>query len=90
MYGLQQAGVLAQKLLEKRLKNKGYYQLMYTPELRLHEWRPIQFSFVVDYFGVKYVGEENAKHLVDALEDNYEISQDWEGKKYCGLTLEWD
>ena len=90
MYGLPQAGILAQKLLEKRLKKKGYYQSMYTPGLRLHEWRPIQFSLVVDDFGVKYVGKEHAKHLVDALEEHYEISQDWEGKKYCGLTLEWD
>ena len=31
MYGLPQAGILAQKLLEKRLKKKGYYQSMYTP-----------------------------------------------------------
>ena len=38
MYGLPQAGILAQKLLEKRLKNKGYYQSMYTPGLWLHEW----------------------------------------------------
>ena len=63
---------------------------MYKPGLWLHEWRPIQFSLVVDDFGVKYVGEEIAKHLVNALVDNYEISQDWNGKKYCGLTLEWD
>ena len=34
---------------------------MYTPGLWLHEWRPIQFSLVVDDFGVKYVGEENEK-----------------------------
>ena len=56
----------------------------------MHEWRPIQFSLVVDDFGVKYVGEENAKHLVNALVEHYEISQDWDGKKYFGLTLEWE
>ena len=63
---------------------------MYTPGLWLHEWRPIQFSLVVDDFGVKHVGEENEKHLVNALVEHYEISQDWYGKKYCGLTLEWE
>ena len=63
---------------------------MYTPGLWLHEWRPIQLSLVVDDFGVKHVGEENAKHLVNALVENYEISQDWDGKKYCGLTLGWE
>ena len=41
---------------------------MYTQGLWLHEWRPIQFSLVVDDVGVKYFGEEHAKHLVDALE----------------------
>ena len=63
---------------------------MYTLGLWLHEWRPIQFSLIVDNFGVNYVGEEHAKHLVDALEEHYKIFQDWEGKTYCGLTLEWD
>ena len=33
MYGLPQAGILAQNFLEKRLKKKGYYQSMYTPGL---------------------------------------------------------
>ena len=58
---------------------------MYTPGLWLHEWRPIQFSLVVDDFGVKYVGEENAKHLVNALVEHYEISQDWDGKNIADL-----
>ena len=90
MYGLLQAGILEQKLLGKRLKKKGYYQPIYTPGLWLHEWQHIQLSLVVDDFGVKYVGEEHVKHLVDELEEHYEISKYWEGKKICGLTLEWD
>jgi endonuclease I len=45
---------------------------------------------VVDDFGVKYVGKRHADHLVAALKDNYQISEDWEGKLYCGITLEWD
>ena len=63
---------------------------MYTPELWLDEWQTIQFYLVVDDFGVKYEGEEHAKHLVNTLVEHYEISQDWDGKKYCGLTLEWE
>ena len=62
IYGLPQAGILAHKFLEKRLKKKGYYESMYTPGLWFHECRPIQLSLVVDDFGVKYVGEEHAKH----------------------------
>ena len=62
---------------------------MYTPGLWLNEWRTILFSLVVDDFGLKYVGEENAKHSVNALVEHYKISQEWSDKKYCGLTLEW-
>ena len=27
---------------------------------------------------------------MNALVEHYEISQDWDGKEYCGLTLEWE
>ena len=79
MYGLPQAGILAQNLLDKLLKKKGYYQSMYTPGLWLNEWQTIQFSLVVDDFLVKYVRKENAKHLLNALVEHYKISQDWDG-----------
>ena len=65
MYGLPQAGTLAQELLEKRLNKQGYYQSKIVPGLWLHEWRPIQFTLVVDDFGVKYVGREHAQRPVD-------------------------
>ena len=90
MYGLPQAGLLAQELLEKRLKKHGYKQSQLTHGFWTHETRPIQFSLVVDDFGVKYVGDEHAQHLISVLRENYEITEDWAGKKYLGLDLEWD
>ena len=90
MYGLPQAGLLAQQLLEKRLEKHGYTQSKQTPGLWKHKWRPICFSLVVDDFGVKYVGEAHANHLIQALKKDYDISEDWKGQKYCGLTLDWD
>jgi hypothetical protein len=33
MYGLPQAGILANKLLEERLNTRGYYQCQHTPGL---------------------------------------------------------
>ena len=90
MYGLPQAGILAQELLEKRLKAKGYRQSKLTPGFWKHEWRPISFTLVVDDFGVKYVGEEHAQHLLSAIKEHYECSSDWEGSRYLGLTLDWD
>ncbi|EJK68827.1 hypothetical protein THAOC_09958 [Thalassiosira oceanica] len=68
----------------------GYYQSPLVHGLWLHKWRPIQFSLVVDDFGVKYVGEEHARHLVDILKSHYKITEDWEGGKYIGIDLEWD
>ena len=40
MYGLPQAGLLAQKLLKKQLAKHGYKQSDVTPGLWTHEWRP--------------------------------------------------
>ena len=45
---------------------------------------------MLDDFGVKYIGEDHAKHLVSVVGEHYESTMDWEGSKYCGLTMEWD
>ena len=44
----------------------------------------------MDYFGVKYVGEENARHLVYRFKEDFIISEDWKGVLYCGINLKWD
>ena len=90
MYGLPQAGILAQELLEQRLNKHGYSQNKAVPGLWTHESRPISFTLVVDDFGVKYVGKENAMHLIRILKEHYEISEDWSGRKYIGITFDWD
>ena len=90
MYGLPQSGILAQELLEKRLNAHGYHQSQFTPGLWTHEWRPICFTLVVDDFGVKYVGKEHADHLHKVISEHYDVTTDWEGKRYLGLTFDWD
>jgi hypothetical protein len=50
----------------------------------------VQFTLVVDDFGIKFVGVNHLKHLVDSLKKLYEIDLDIKGSKYCGITLEWD
>jgi hypothetical protein len=57
LYGLPQSGLLANELLKKRLHKHGYQQSKLVPGLRKHNTRPIQFTLVVDNFGVKYKGE---------------------------------
>ena len=87
MYGLPQAGILANKLLAKRLAEDGYFQTPHTPGLWKHVWRPVMFTLCVDDFGVEYVGDEHANHLITALKKFYEISIDWGGTLYLGMTL---
>ena len=90
MYGLPQAGLLAQELLEERLAKHGYRQSKIIPGYWTHEWRPVQFALVVDDFGVKFCGKEHADHLMIVLKQNYEVTEDWEGEKFIGITLDWD
>jgi len=86
---LPQAGILANKLLRKRLAPHGCYECISTPGLWRHEWRPITFTLVVDDFGVKY-GKEHANHLVDNLKTEYKLVEDWARNLYCGIKLHWD
>jgi Tat protein secretion system quality control protein TatD with DNase activity len=90
MYGLPQAGLLANELLEKRLNKHGYYQSKLIPGLWKHKTRPIQFTLVVDDYGVKYVGQEHAIHLKQVLEEHYKVTMDWAGERYVGIHLKWD
>ena len=50
----------------------------------------MQFTLVVDDFGVKYVGEEHMMHLKKVLEEHYNITTKWEGRRYIGTILDWD
>jgi hypothetical protein len=90
MYGLPQAGKLANDELLIHLNQGGYRQCEHTPGLFTHETRSISFCLVVDDFGVKYIGKENAEHLIQNLQSHYEITIDWSGDTYLGMHLEWD
>ena len=86
MYGLPQAGMLANKLLKHRLAKHGYYEVQHTPSYWQHTWWPIDFTLVVDVFGVGYEENEHALHLLQTLQKYYEaISVDWRGTLYCGI-----
>jgi len=90
MYGLPQAGILANKLLKKRLAKHGYFEMPHTPGLWKHVSRPIAFTLVVDDFGIKYQGVEHAQHLLKAIKEDYTVEVDWTGALYCGIKLEWN
>jgi hypothetical protein len=90
MYGLPQAGILANELLQRNLAKDGHRPTQQTYGLWTHYARPLSLSLLVDAFGVKYVGREHAEHPMACIKKNYNISSDWNGRAYCGLTLDWD
>ena len=59
VWGLPQAGILANKCLRHKLAQFGYFESTNTLGLWYHESRPITFTLVVDDFGVKYENKDN-------------------------------
>ena len=91
MFGLPEAGKLAWLDLQKLLEKEDYYPSKYTPGLWLHKHRDISFTLVVDDFGVKYTNKADADHLISVLKTAYPaITEDWTGRRYVGVTLDWD
>jgi hypothetical protein len=90
MYGLSQAGILANKLLEQRLNTKGYYHCQHTPGLWRHVWRDITFCLVVDDFGIKSTSRNHVIHLKECLEEHYKVAVDWDGSLFCGINIDWN
>jgi hypothetical protein len=85
MYGLPQAGRLA------NMAPHGYHPVPPPVHgLWTHDIHPVTFTLVVDDFRIKYVGKENACHLLDALKQDYEVTEDWTGGFYFGIKLDWD
>eukprot|EP00957_Ditylum_brightwellii_P046485 3527710-Ditylum_brightwellii.AAC.1 len=89
IYGLPQAGRIAHDLLVKNLAPHGYYPCAHTPGLWRHTYLPTTFVLCVDDFGVKYLTQEDANHLIQSAKAKYRATVDWKGTKYCGITLEW-
>jgi hypothetical protein len=90
MYGLKQAGLLANQLLQTRVAPFGYYPARHTPGLCLHKTRPIYFTLVVGDSAVKYVGKQHDEHLRNTFLKTNELTTDWAGTVYSGITLKWD
>jgi hypothetical protein len=91
MYGLPQAGILANKLLKKCLAKHGYFEQPHTPGLLSHVSRPIWFNLAVDDFGIKYISDNTLQQLYNSLRtESYDIVEDRTGDLYCGINLEWN
>jgi hypothetical protein len=90
MYGLPQAGIIVQELLQECFLAAGYSQRKLTPGYWKHEWHPISFTLVVDDFGIKYIGKEHVMHLIKTPKEHYKVEEFWEGKRYLEIVMDWD
>jgi len=89
MYGLPQAGLLAQRDLVKHLAAHGYHETT-TSCLFRHKTRNITFTLIVDDFGVMFTDQADADHLESVLSTKYEVHLDWSGNRFLGIDLAWD
>jgi hypothetical protein len=90
VWGLPQAGILANKRLRQKLAPFGYHDCVNTPGLWRHESRPLTFTLVVDNFGVKFINKKDVDNLISSIKTTYSITKDWTGNLYCGISLKWD
>jgi hypothetical protein len=90
VYGLKQAGKLANDLLTERLHSFGYFQSDTTPGFWRHKWRAISFVLIVDDFGIQFVEQRHANHLLQVLQQHYTVTTDWTGTKFAGIDLAWN
>ena len=52
--------------------------------------RKLNFTLVVDNFGIKYTNMDDIDHLFVAIKDKYSLKIDWEGANYVGIDLDWN
>jgi hypothetical protein len=90
MYGLPQAGRLANEQLREFLEPYGYLPSPITPGLWKDTNSDLMFTLAVEDFGVRYTNWQDVEKLISTLQNKYKCSTDWEGDRYIGLTLNWD
>jgi hypothetical protein len=90
VWGLPQAGILANKWLQCKLAPFGYYESVNTPHLWYHESQLISFILIVNNFGIEYASQDYVDHFISSIKKTYTLTEDWMGNLFFGITLEWD
>jgi hypothetical protein len=62
VWGLPQAGILANTRLCRKLAPFGYHESANTPGLWRQESRPLTFTLIVNNFGIKFVNKADVNH----------------------------
>jgi len=89
MYGLKQAGLLANDRIVTLFDKHGYKQSKYIPQLFFSEDKSTAFCLVVDDLLIK-ANEANRDKLYECLRTQYEIVTDNTGSKYLNIDIRRD
>ena len=87
LYGMKQAGYIANKDIVEHLSNNGYTQHHNTPCLFKHVTDDIEFTLITDDFGVRYGNKAAADKLLEVMSRKYAMTHDWTGTKYAGFDI---
>jgi hypothetical protein len=90
MYGLPQAGKLANDDLLQYLAPHGFVPCDHTAGLWKDTNSDLMFSLVVDDFGVRYTAKKDIERLITILQGKYKTTIDWTGSRYIGMQIDWD
>jgi hypothetical protein len=55
------------------------HECLNMPGFWYHDTHPILFTLVVDKFSVKYINEDDVKHLIASLKTMYKLKEHWTG-----------
>ena len=84
---MKQTGRISYDKLVKTFAKSGYKRTRNTQGYRKDTTKKISFVVGVDDFDITYVDKQDLHHILDALKDKYEITEDLTGSLYCGLHL---
>jgi hypothetical protein len=90
MYGLPQAGILANNLLRDRLAKFDYFEAATTYGLWHHKWCPVMFALIINNLAIQYVGNAHLDHLCQGLKEHNKVSEEINGTRFAGMTLKWN
>ena len=90
MYGLNEAGIIVYKRLVRNLQPHGFTSVEHTPGFWTQITVPITFTLSLNDFGINFFAADDATHLLEALRENYSITVNPYGSKYCSLTIKWN
>jgi hypothetical protein len=90
MYGLPQAGLLAQQRRVAHLAQHDYIQSDSVPCLFAHATNGITFDLVVYDFGIKFRTTAGRDHLLAILRLQYQITVDEAGAQYLRMPIKHD